>query len=87
MDKSDNSSTHPDADARKRREIRESKPTREWTAEERREAFLEARRLEKEREEAGIVEERELCEGCHEYQCEGGSSWCKRCIEEARQYE
>jgi hypothetical protein len=87
MDKSDNSSTQPDANARKRREIRESKPVREWTAEERCEAFLEARRIERESTEAGIVEEWELCESCHDYGCERGFSLCKRCIEETRRYE
>jgi hypothetical protein len=90
MDKSDNSynsSTQPDADARKRREIRGSKPVREWTAEERREAFREARRLERERVEAGMVEDWELCGDCHEYRCERGFNCCKRCIEEIRQYE
>jgi hypothetical protein len=87
MDKSDNSSTQPDADARKRREIRESKPVREWTSAERREAFLEARRIERERAEAGIVEEWELCEDCHKYKCERRFGLCKRCIDEVRQYE
>ena len=77
MDKSDNSSTQPDADARKRREIRESKPVREWTVEERRETFREARRIEQERAEAGIVEKWELCEDCHENVCEQGFRLCK----------
>jgi hypothetical protein len=86
MDKSDNSSTQPDADARKRREIRGSKPVR-GTVEERREAFGEARRLERERAEAGVSEEWEPCEDCHESKCERGFSLCKKCIEERRQYE
>jgi hypothetical protein len=76
-----------DADARKRREIREGKPVREWTAEERREAFLEGRRIECERAEAGIVEEWELCEACHESKQDRGFSLCKNCIEDIRQYE
>ena len=37
--------TRSEIEAQKRREAREKKPTREWTAAERREAFLEARRL------------------------------------------
>jgi hypothetical protein len=90
MDKSDNSfnsSTQSDADARTRREFRESKPVREWTAAERREAFLEARRIERERAEAGIVEDWELCENCHESKCDRGFSLCKGCIDEIGQYE
>jgi len=87
MDKSDNPSTQPDADARKRREIRESTPVREWTAAERCEAFREARCIEAQRAEAGIVEEWELCETCHDNKHERGLLWCKRCIEEMRQYE
>jgi hypothetical protein len=79
--------TRSDAEARKRREVRESKPVREWTAEERCEAFREARRIERERAEAGIVEEWELCETCHDYKHEQGLLWCKRCIEQMRQYE
>jgi hypothetical protein len=75
--------TRSDAEARKRREVRESKPVREWTAEERCEAFREARRIERERAEAGIVEEWELCETCHDYKHEQGLLWCKRCIEQA----
>jgi hypothetical protein len=57
MNRSDKVLTQSDAEARKRREVRESKPVREWTAEERCEAFCEARRIERERAEAGIVEE------------------------------
>jgi hypothetical protein len=57
MDRSDKSPIQPDADARKRREARNSKPVREWTAEERCEAFREAQRIETERVEAGIVED------------------------------
>ena len=76
-----------DAEARKRREVRESKPVREWTLEERCETFREARRIERERAEAGIMEEWELCETCHDYKHERGLLWCKRCIEQMRQYE
>lgn len=78
--------TQSDVDARKRREVRESKPVREWTVEERREAFLEGRRIERERAEAGIVDEWQLCETCHEYEHERGLRWCKKCIEQMRQY-
>jgi hypothetical protein len=78
--------TQSDADTRKRREVRTSKPVREWTTEERREAFREARRIERERAEAGIVEDWELCETCPDYKHERGSSWCKGCIEQMRQY-
>ena len=56
------------------------------TAEERREAFLEGRRIERENAEAGIVEKWKLCETCHDYKHERGSSWCKGCIEQMRQY-
>ena len=74
-------------DARKRQEIRNSKPAREWTAEERREAFREARRIEAERAEAGIAEEWVLCEECHEYKRERGFSLCQKCIKRIQQYE
>jgi len=79
--------TYSDAEARKRRKIRESKPVREWTAEKRSEALREARRIERERAEAGIVEEWELREACHENKCERGISLCKKCIEKRLQYE
>jgi hypothetical protein len=51
---------------------KESKQVREWTPAERREAFCEARKIEFERAEAGIVEEWELCQDCHESKCERG---------------
>lgn len=89
MDKSDNSynrSTQP-ANASERRDVRNSKLVREWTVEERCEVFLEARRIERERPEAGIPEKWELCEDCHESKCERGFSLCKGCIDEIRQYE
>ncbi|MFZ0732196.1 MAG: hypothetical protein WAM79_07725 [Candidatus Sulfotelmatobacter sp.] len=76
-----------DSVGRRRREVRESKPVWEWTAEERSEAFREARRIERERAEAGIVEEWELCETCHDNKRERDLLWCKRCIEQMRQYE
>ena len=79
--------TQSEADARKRREIRESKPVSEWTVEEHRETFREARRIEQETAEAGIPEEWELCEGCHENVCEQAFRLCKSCIDEIRQYE
>jgi hypothetical protein len=78
--------SQPDADARQRREARESKPVREWTVEERREAFTEARRIEREKSEAGIMDEVELCESCWDNPRAAHSFWCTRCIEGARQY-
>jgi hypothetical protein len=76
-----------DADARKRREARDRKPVWEWKPAERCEAFLEARKVELQRAEAGIVEESELCETCHEFLPERGFCWCKKCIEQMRQWE
>jgi len=76
-----------DADALQRKKIRDSKPVREWTTAERCEAFREGCRIERERAEADIVEEWELCESCHEYKYESDSTYCKRCIERAREYE
>ncbi len=76
-----------ETDPVQRKKVRDSKLVRDWTAEERCEAFLEAQRIERERAEAGIVEEWELCDSCHEYKYDWGSIWCKRCIERARQYE
>lgn len=87
MDKYDTSLSPSEADAQRRRKVRDGKPVREWTAEERRDAFLEARRIERERAEAGIVEEWELCETCHGNKHERGLLWCKRCIEQMRKYE
>jgi hypothetical protein len=87
MNRHDKVLLQSDADGRRRREVRESRPVWEWTAEERREAFREARTIERERAEAGIVEEWELCEICHDYKHERGLLWCKRCIEHMRQYE
>lgn len=87
MNRSNKVLTQFDAEAHKRREARESKPVREWAAEERREGFREARTIERERAEAGIVEEWELCEACHDYKHERGLLWCKRCIERMLQYQ
>ena len=53
-------------EAQKRREAREKKPTREWTAEERCEAFREGRETARRKAEAGVVDEWELCDECHE---------------------
>jgi hypothetical protein len=75
-----------DIEAQKRREAREKKPTRDWTAAERREAFLEAREAERKGAGAGVVDECELCDECHEYKRERGSSFCRHCIERGRQY-
>jgi hypothetical protein len=75
-----------DIEAQKRREAREKKPTRDWTAAERREAFLEGREAERKGAEAGVVDERELCDECHEYKRERDSSFCRHCIERGRQY-
>jgi len=86
MNRLNKAPTQSDADARKRREVRESKPVREWTAEERREVFLEARRIERENAEAGIGEDWKLCETCNEYKCERGFSLCKKCIEQMRRH-
>ncbi|MGB0116595.1 MAG: hypothetical protein WBP73_07300 [Terriglobales bacterium] len=73
-------------EAQKRREAREKKPTREWTVEERREAFLEGQEAQRQRAEAGAVTEWDLCDECHEYRRERGSFFCKHCIERMNQY-
>lgn len=73
-------------EARKRREARERKPVREWTAEERREAFREGREAERHKAEAGVVNEWDLCDECHEYKRERGSFFCRHCIDRGRQY-
>jgi hypothetical protein len=86
MDRSNKVPTQSDADARRRREVRESKPVREWAVEERREAFRERQREERQKAEAGVVNEWELCKTCGEEKRERGSWWCKRCFEEMRQY-
>jgi hypothetical protein len=75
-----------DAETRQRREARERKPVREWTAEERREAFLELRIARRHKAEAGVLDEWELCEECHENRRERGTRWCQPCIEQVRQY-
>jgi hypothetical protein len=76
-----------ESDAGKQREIRNRKPVREWTPQQRREAFMEARKIEAQRAAAGIVEESELCETCHEFLPDRGFCWCKKCIEQMRQWE
>ena len=75
-----------DAETRQRREERERKPVREWTAVERREAFLELRIARRQKAEAGVLDEWELCEECHENRRERGTRSCQACIEEMRQY-
>jgi hypothetical protein len=86
MDKSNGVPTQSDAEARKRRELRERKPTREWTTEERREAFREGQWEEHQKAEAGVVDEWELCETCGDERRERGSWFCRRCIDEMVQY-
>jgi hypothetical protein len=75
-----------EVEARQRREAREKKPVREWTAAERREAFLELRIAGRHKAEAGVLDEWELCEECHENRRERGTRWCQACIEQMRQY-
>ncbi len=87
MNKPDTTLSQSDAEARQRREASERKPVREWSAEQRREAFLESRRVETQKAEAGVWDESELCETCHEFSPERGSWSCKKCIERMRQYE
>ncbi len=87
MDRSNKVPTQSDADGRRRREVRESKPAREWTIDERREAFIETPRLERQKSEAGVGDEWELCQTCGDERRERGS-WCrKRGFEEMHQYE
>ncbi|HXY53022.1 MAG TPA: hypothetical protein VEI01_26485 [Terriglobales bacterium] len=73
-------------DALKRREAREKKPLREWTAEERREAFHEGREAARRKTESGVLDEWDLCDECHEYRRERGSFWCRECIDRGRQF-
>ncbi len=73
-------------EAQKRREAREKKPVREWTAAERREAFTELRIARRHKADAGVLDEWELCEECHENRRERGTRWCRACIEQMRQY-
>jgi hypothetical protein len=68
-------------EAQERREEREKKPVREWTAAERREAFREAREAERQRANAGIFNEWDLRGECHEYRRERGRFFCKHCIQ------
>ena len=87
MYRSNKVSTQSDADARKRKERRESKPTREWTTEERREAFLEGQGKERQKAEAGVVDEWDVCETSGEEKRERGSWQCTRCIADMDQYK
>ena len=87
MDRSNTVPTQSDADARRRREIRKSKPIREWTTEERREAFLEGQREERQKAAAGVVDEWEACKTCGEEKRQRGSWQCTRCIDEMDQYK
>jgi hypothetical protein len=87
MNRPNTTLSQSDADAQKRREARERRPVREWTMAERCEAFTEARKIERELAEAGILEESDLCEDCHAYKPERGYRCCKKCIEQRRQYE
>jgi hypothetical protein len=73
-------------EAQKRREAREKKPTREWTPEERREAFREGQEAARRKAESGVVDEWDLCDECHEHKRERGSFWCGECIDRGRQY-
>jgi hypothetical protein len=73
-------------EAQKRRDEREKKPVREWTPAERREAFREGQEAARQRAEAGVVDEWDLCDECHEYRRERGSFFCKHCIERGNQY-
>jgi len=87
MDRSNKVPSQSDADARKRKERRESKPTREWTTEERREAFLEGQREERQKAEAGVADEWEVCKTCGEEKRQRGSWFCRRCIDDMDQYK
>ena len=87
MDRPNKVPTQSNADARRRREIRKSKPTREWTTEERREAFLEGQREERQNAEAGVVDEWEVCKTCGEEKRQRGSWFCRRCIDDMDQYK
>jgi len=73
-------------EAQKRREARENKLVLEWTTEERQEAFREARNAEHKKAEADVLNEWDLCDECHEYKRERGSSFCRQCIDRGRQY-
>ena len=73
-------------EAQTRCEARANKPTREWTVAERQEAFREGREVERKRAEAGVVNEWDLCDECHEYTRERDSFFCRQCIDRGRQY-
>jgi len=76
----------PEIEAQKRREARGKKPTREWTAAERREAFREARNTEHQKAESGVVNGWDLCDECHENKRERGLFWCRECVDRGRQF-
>jgi|SRR5215471_1653239 len=63
--------SQPELEARKRREARERKPVREWTEEERREAFRKAREAEHHKAEARFLDEWDLCDECQENRASG----------------
>ena len=86
MNKRSKPLSQSEIEAQKRREVREKKPTREWTVQERREAFLEGQDAARQRAEAGVVDEWDLCDECHEYKRERGSFFCKHCIDRGNQY-
>ena len=62
MNSNNKALSQSEVEARQRREAREKKPVREWTAAERREAFLELRIARRHKAEAGVLDEWELCE-------------------------
>ena len=86
MNSNNKALSQSEVEARQRREAREKKPVREWTAAERREAFLELRIARRHKAEAGVLDEWELCETCHENRRERGTRSCQACIEQMRQY-
>jgi len=86
MNSNNKALSQSEVEARQRREAREKKPVREWTAAERREAFLELRIARRHKAKAGVLDEWELCEECHENRCERGTRWCQACIDQMRQY-
>jgi hypothetical protein len=86
MNSNNKALSQSEVEARQRREAREKKPVREWTAAERREAFLELRIARRHKAEAGVLDEWELCETCHENRRERGRRSCQACIEQMRQY-
>ena len=84
MNSNNNARSQSEVEARQRREAREKKPVREWTAAERREAFLELRIAPQLCD--AVLDEWELCDTCHENRRERGKRSCQACIEQMRQY-